>query len=347
MEAADISVHKSPLVEMHRMTDIHMSPEDFHKMRMDYLNANTRIILIGEVEGSIKSFRRNNPDQDEESRINEVLSCLAADTKNEIWMVTSQDVKEIEGPYVHIPRLNLAGHMGCQFSRQNTASVDLPDPESMAELQNDVFKIISGLFIDTPRESDIEQKYFFLYRVPPAIISQLKDLPDPESMDELENDVSKIVSGPDVKQKYFFHYRVPSAIISQLNLGAAQLNEIVDQVNNVAKDPKYEDYSLSTSILAGRMHGDLVIRATHKNYSKPSWVEALLSKHQRSQPLFALSIGSHYLDRQMHAVMKSRNHYGICHQAGDGRAFLGASHALKDHKQVITLLENLAGIKNQ
>ena len=73
-----------------------------------------------------------------------MLSCLAADTKNEIWIVNSGDVKEVEGPYDRILGLNFAGHMGSQLSRKNTAFVDLPDPALMAELQNDVFKIICG-----------------------------------------------------------------------------------------------------------------------------------------------------------------------------------------------------------
>jgi trehalose-6-phosphatase len=61
------------------------------------------------------------------------LALLAADRKNEIWMVTYGPMDKIEETYGQIQNLHLAGLNGIQFSKGNTASVKLPDVGSTME----------------------------------------------------------------------------------------------------------------------------------------------------------------------------------------------------------------------
>jgi hypothetical protein len=82
-----------------------------------------------------------------------------------------------------------------------------------------------------------------------------------------------------------------------------------------------------------------------------------LKKHPKGSVDFVRSIGNHPVsnsllpvDDYMHQVMKSRNHYSIVAKKIKFRYERGfetsASHRLEDHKNVMTLLQYLAGIEN-
>ncbi|PLW39156.1 hypothetical protein PCASD_07621 [Puccinia coronata f. sp. avenae] len=87
----------SSICDMRGLSGIdYMNSKDSREIRDDYAQAKNRLILIGEDD----PFNQNGDQQ----RINAVLSSLAADPRNEIWMVTSRD-----------------------FSARNKASVKLPD----------------------------------------------------------------------------------------------------------------------------------------------------------------------------------------------------------------------------
>ncbi|PLW21939.1 hypothetical protein PCANC_07868 [Puccinia coronata f. sp. avenae] len=110
----------SSICDMRGLSGIdYMNSKDSREIRDDYAQAKKRLILIGEDD----PFNQNGDQQ----RINAVLSSLAADPRNEIWMVTSRDVNFIENIYGRIENLNLAGYNGMQFSARNKASVKLPD----------------------------------------------------------------------------------------------------------------------------------------------------------------------------------------------------------------------------
>jgi trehalose-6-phosphatase len=93
------------------------------------------------LQGSIKPLGKDNADKEQE-QITQALTCLAADPKNEIWMVTFDKVEGLDNQYDHIPNLNLAGGQGSQFSNHNTESVEHSDPLSMEELIDESSKVI-------------------------------------------------------------------------------------------------------------------------------------------------------------------------------------------------------------
>jgi hypothetical protein len=77
---------------------------------------------LHEILGLIKPFTKN----DHQARFNTALSILAAECKNEIWMVASQNLKKIEDIYGHIKNLNFSGKNEIKFSAKNVIMEDFP-----------------------------------------------------------------------------------------------------------------------------------------------------------------------------------------------------------------------------
>jgi hypothetical protein len=74
------------------------------------------------------------------------LQHLVADLQNEIWITTRNDVMAIEDFYGCIPNLNFVGFGRVQLSKQNKASVDLPDGNlKFEDLEKEVSQLISGM----------------------------------------------------------------------------------------------------------------------------------------------------------------------------------------------------------
>ncbi|PLW20878.1 hypothetical protein PCASD_15962 [Puccinia coronata f. sp. avenae] len=113
-------------------------------MRKDYAYAKQRLIIFGEDDGLLKPVDKPNPEAGKK-KMTEALRHLAQDRKNEIWMVTDQDVKAFEEAYGHIPYLNFAGRHGIQLSQLNKKSAELPNAGLINEIENEVSKRIPYL----------------------------------------------------------------------------------------------------------------------------------------------------------------------------------------------------------
>ncbi|PLW15191.1 hypothetical protein PCANC_12865 [Puccinia coronata f. sp. avenae] len=285
------------------------------QMRMKYANAEHRLIVIGEDDGTLKPFDQNNSNE-ELNRLNKALACLAADTKNEIWITTVDGVKTIEARYGHIPHVNLAGYMGSEFSEGNTASVELPDAGLMKEIEAKASKILNALGITPQGHEDYpRQNYFvrFLF-----------------SMEE--NGQS---NGPKVESM------------------ALELEDYF------RKNVRYKDYSVVSFSVGTEKDYTYVVEIENQYYhNKGVLAQSLFRKDKNRSIGFAISIGNHppryYLsaDDRIHQVMNSRNHYSILvkktETSYDQEPYhSSASLRVEDHRQVISLLEEMAEIGDQ
>ncbi|KAA1094125.1 hypothetical protein PGT21_010503 [Puccinia graminis f. sp. tritici] len=63
-----------------------------------------------------------------------VLKDLAANLNNQVWLVTSKEVSELETTYGKIPVLNLAGKKGAELSTSNNLKLELPDISNTKQL---------------------------------------------------------------------------------------------------------------------------------------------------------------------------------------------------------------------
>jgi hypothetical protein len=158
------------LCQPQSVSDIpHMNQQDILKMCKSYSKSEKRLILIGKhripvsqkelghiymsilaLPVDLKSshvplnpFGKDN-NEEEKKEIDAALLLLAAERRDEIWMVISEDVKEIEDAYGHIPNLNFAGHGGIQFSKKNTAYVELPDASRIEGIEAEANRIVQG-----------------------------------------------------------------------------------------------------------------------------------------------------------------------------------------------------------
>ncbi|PLW47838.1 hypothetical protein PCANC_07869 [Puccinia coronata f. sp. avenae] len=111
-------------------------------MREDYFKANKRLILVVNDDGVIIKPSAKN---DYQNRMDTVLSSLAADSKNEAWMVARLPVDLLESIYGHVKKLNLAGSNGRIFSEQNKAFVELPDGSLLEQEASQFIEVISTL----------------------------------------------------------------------------------------------------------------------------------------------------------------------------------------------------------
>ncbi|PLW39162.1 hypothetical protein PCASD_07644 [Puccinia coronata f. sp. avenae] len=142
------------------MSDIdYMTPEDSRKMREEYSQAKQRLIFIVHEDSGDPWYLY---DEDYQEKINPVLSSLAADPKNEVWMVTSRRVESVEEIYGRIGNLNLAGNNGVMFSNKNKARVDLPGV-LIGELANKASELMEGVKI--PCHSSTNKRDFITYFV--------------------------------------------------------------------------------------------------------------------------------------------------------------------------------------
>ncbi|KAI9620772.1 hypothetical protein H4Q26_013442 [Puccinia striiformis f. sp. tritici PST-130] len=108
-----------------------------------YADSDKAVILLGH-DGTIKPLRGTN-DLEDQKRINAALEKLAADPRNEIWLVSARDVKSLEKTYGHIDNLNFAGYLGGQLSKKNIHDIQLPEVgEEFKELKEDASKIFSA-----------------------------------------------------------------------------------------------------------------------------------------------------------------------------------------------------------
>ncbi|PLW13296.1 hypothetical protein PCANC_17784 [Puccinia coronata f. sp. avenae] len=80
--------------------------KDSRQIRKDYSNAKRRLIIIGEDNGVLRPVNMPNHYADQE-KMTAVSRHLAQDCKNEIWMVTDQDVEVFEKAYSHTNSLTL------------------------------------------------------------------------------------------------------------------------------------------------------------------------------------------------------------------------------------------------
>jgi trehalose-6-phosphatase len=67
----------------------------------------------------------------------EVLTNLAANLNDQVWLITSKEVSELETTYGKIPGLNLAGKKGADLSPSNTLKLELPDISTAKDILRD------------------------------------------------------------------------------------------------------------------------------------------------------------------------------------------------------------------
>ncbi|PLW28324.1 hypothetical protein PCANC_20947 [Puccinia coronata f. sp. avenae] len=82
-----------------------------------------------------------------------VLSSLAADSKNEVWMVARLPVDLLESIYGHVKEPNLAGSNGRIFSEQNKAFVELPDVSLLGREASQFIKDLNIPLVDAQRKT--------------------------------------------------------------------------------------------------------------------------------------------------------------------------------------------------
>ncbi|EFP79063.1 uncharacterized protein PGTG_05019 [Puccinia graminis f. sp. tritici CRL 75-36-700-3] len=83
----------------------------------DYTQAEKSFFFIG-ADGAIKPPDGENSVKHKQ-RVMKVLTELAAKLNNQVWLVTSKEVSELETTYGKIPELNLAGKKGAELSASN------------------------------------------------------------------------------------------------------------------------------------------------------------------------------------------------------------------------------------
>ncbi|EFP92152.1 uncharacterized protein PGTG_17882 [Puccinia graminis f. sp. tritici CRL 75-36-700-3] len=86
-------------------------------------------------EGTIKPHYGDNSVKHKQ-RVMKVLKDLAANLNNQVWLVTSKEVSELETTYGKIPVLNLAGKKGAELSTSNNLKLELPDISNTKQLLN-------------------------------------------------------------------------------------------------------------------------------------------------------------------------------------------------------------------
>ncbi|POV94004.1 hypothetical protein PSTT_17072, partial [Puccinia striiformis] len=119
-----------------------VTPEMRKGIQAKYADSDKAVILLGH-DGTIKPLRGTN-DLEDQKRINAALEKLAADPRNEIWLVSARDVKSLEKTYGHIDNLNFAGYLGGQLSKKNIHDIQLPEVgKEFKELKEDASKIFS------------------------------------------------------------------------------------------------------------------------------------------------------------------------------------------------------------
>ncbi|PLW39164.1 hypothetical protein PCASD_07646 [Puccinia coronata f. sp. avenae] len=128
----------------------YMTPEDSRKMCEEYSQAKQRLIVIVHERAGLRWYPHNDHYQ---KKISPVLSSLAADFKNEVWMVTGQHVESVEKIFGRIGNLNLVGNNGVMFSEKNKARVDLPSVLK-GELAENTRRLMDGLRIPGQYEDD-------------------------------------------------------------------------------------------------------------------------------------------------------------------------------------------------
>ncbi|KAI9629793.1 hypothetical protein KEM48_012619 [Puccinia striiformis f. sp. tritici PST-130] len=119
-----------------------VTPEMREGIQAKYADSDKAVILLGH-DGTIKPLRGTN-DLEDQKRINAALEKLAADPRNEIWLVSARDVKSLEKTYGHIDNLNFAG-------------------EEFKELKEDASKIFSANGIPFKVRKG---RYFLDYKIP-------------------------------------------------------------------------------------------------------------------------------------------------------------------------------------
>ncbi|PLW21938.1 hypothetical protein PCASD_07622 [Puccinia coronata f. sp. avenae] len=138
-----LAAEYSPFCDTRDLHDFqYMSLKDSRTMREDYFKANKRLILVVNDDGVIIKPSAKN---DYQNRMDTVLSSLAADSKNEAWMVARLPVDLLESIYGHVKKLNLAGSNGRIFSEQNKAFVELPDGSLLEQEASQFIEVISTL----------------------------------------------------------------------------------------------------------------------------------------------------------------------------------------------------------
>jgi trehalose-6-phosphatase len=75
-----------------------------------------------------------------------VLSCLAADLRNKIWIISQSGLTEEDMvvSYGHIENLNLAGSGGLWFSTCNKEYLELPHPDLLKDQASQIIKGMSA-----------------------------------------------------------------------------------------------------------------------------------------------------------------------------------------------------------
>ncbi|KAI7956803.1 hypothetical protein MJO28_003898 [Puccinia striiformis f. sp. tritici] len=266
----------------------------------------------------------------EQKRINLALEKLAADPRNEIWLVTARDVEILEETYRHIKNLNFA------LSKKNVHKVKLPElGDEFRAIKRKASKIFSENAI--PFKVN-EGKYFIEYKIPNWGKEWFR-------LGAMQNQPLRPVKNVEPYESRF--YRIEPAIdrLMEFRRNVADLEAMVQD------NPAFKDYVVQYwELNDGRR-----VALRHKYDSKETLFTALLARDEDTPVYFGLLLGDTFTDEGMHLTMRSKNLDALVVKSADEVEKLYsntqsaphevwdtvASHRLVDHNDVIKLLEEL------
>ncbi|KAI9627195.1 hypothetical protein KEM48_009968 [Puccinia striiformis f. sp. tritici PST-130] len=314
-----------PLNEVHMIT-----PEICEGIQAKYKGSDKAVFLLDHDP------LHDENDPVDQKRINLALEKLAADPRNEIWLVTARDVEILEETYRHIRNLNFAGHMGAQLSKKNVHKVKLPE---LGEEFRAIERKASKIFSENGYPFQVNKgKYFIEYKIPNWGKEWFR-------LGAMQNRPWRPVKNVEPYESRF--YRIEPAIdrLMEFRRNVADLEAMVQD------NPAFKDYVVQYwELNDGRR-----VALRHKYDSKETLFTALLARDEDTPVYFGLLLGDTFTDEGMHLTMRSKNLDALVVKSADEVEKLYsntqsaphevwdtvASHRLVDHNDVIKLLEEL------
>ncbi|POV95284.1 hypothetical protein PSHT_15749 [Puccinia striiformis] len=262
---------------------------------------------LGTSSGTMKPLHDEN-DPVEQKRINLALEKLAADPRNEIWLVTARDVEILEETYRHIKNLNFAVIWG-HSSAKKTFIRAIKRKASKIFSENAIpFKVNEG-------------KYFIEYKIPNWGKEWFR-------LGAMQNQPLRPVKNVEPYESRF--YRIEPAIdrLMEFRRNVADLEAMVQD------NPAFKDYVVQYwELNDGRR---VALRHKHTSvFWTVAWrpfTDEGMHLTMRSKNLDALVVKSADEVEKLYSNTQSAPH-----EVWD----TVASHRLVDHNDVIKLLEEL------
>ncbi|POW04303.1 hypothetical protein PSTT_10495 [Puccinia striiformis] len=291
-----------PLNEVHMITS-----EICEGSQAKYKGSDKAVFLLDHDP----SHDKNDPV--DQKRINLALEKLAADPRNEIWLVTARDVEILEETYRHIKNLNFAGHMGAQLSKKNIRKVKLPE---LGDEFGAIERKASKIFSENGYPFQVNKgKYFIEYKIPNWGKEWFR-------LGAMQNRPWRPVKNVEPYESRF--YRIEPAIdrLMEFRRNVADLEAMVQD------NPAFKDYVVQYwELNDGRR-----VALRHKYDSKETLSPLYWQEMKTYQCILDCCLET--------LLMRSRSFTQTPNQLRTKFGIV-ASHRLVDHKDVIKLLEEL------